>query len=298
MADTYEEITQIKLEMVELLAKAQQAAEDAEASKKAAEEAQKKAEAAALSAAQYYALIELSQVDLSGLTQGQQLRAQAVLADGRAAIDAAQNPDEVEAALAATKAELEELKNVKTAADAFTDVTFGKWYYEGIDFMYEYHYMKGVSDTVFGLNSPVTRAQMVTILYRLSGSPSVEGLDNPFKDVPANVWYTDAVIWASHEGIVNGVAPDAFDPTAAITRQAVATMLYRYDGEHAVEEDHLAGFVDADKVPAYARDAMNWAVANGLIKGNPAEYGVRLDNRELSTRAQMATIVHRYLIAE
>ena len=297
MAATYEEITQIKLEMVELLAEAQQAAEDAEASRKAAEEAQKKAEAAALSAAQYYALIELSQVDLSGLTQGQQLRAQAVLADGRAAIDAAQTPDEVDAALAATKAELEELKNVKTAADAFTDVTFGKWYYEGVDFMYEHDYMKGVSDTVFGLNNAVTRAQMVTILYRLSGSPSVEGLDNPFKDVPANVWYTDAVIWAAHEGIVNGVAPDAFDPTAAVTRQAVATMLYRYDGKPAVEEDHLADFVDADKVPAYARDAMNWAVANGLIKGNPAENGLRLDNRELSTRAQMATIVHRYLTA-
>ena len=297
MAATYEEITQIKLEMVELLAKAQQAAEDAEESRKAAEEAQKKAEEAALAAAQYYALIELSQADLSGMTEGQQLRARNVIAQGRADIDAAQTPDEVDAVLADTQAKLEELKNVKTAADLFEDVTFGKWYYEGVDYMFEHGYMNGVKETVFGLNNAVTRAQMATILYRLSGSPAVDGMENPFKDVPAGTWYTDAVIWAANAGIVNGVAPDAFDPHAALTRQAMVTMLYRFDGEQAVEEDHLKDFADADKVPAYAQDAMNWAVANGLVRGNAADDGLHLDNRELSTRAQLATIMHRYLIA-
>ena len=156
-------------------------------------------------------------------------------------------------------------------------------------------YMNGVSDTVFSVNGKVTRGQLVTILYRIAGMPSVEGLENPFQDVSAGKFYTDAVIWAFHEGIVTGASETSFAPDAAITREQIATILYRYDGENAVQEDKLSGFSDGANVSNFAKDAMNWAVANGLINGISSGETTILSAKTTATRGQMATILMRLL---
>ena len=176
-------------------------------------------------------------------------------------------------------------------SDAFSDLDKTQWYHEGVDFALDNGLMKGMSDTEFAPNGDVTRAQLVTILYRLEGQPSIEGLENPFEDVAETDWFCDAVIWAASEGIVKGVTETTFDPNAAVTREQIATILFRYSGAEKVEEDHLEAFADADKISAYAVDAMNWAVANGLIKGLT---DTTVAPRATATRAQIATILMRY----
>ncbi len=149
---------------------------------------------------------------------------------------------------------------------------------------------KGVDDTHFAPNANLTRAELVTVLYRMAGEPSVDGLEHPFADVPADTWYTDAVIWAYHEGVVNGISETAFAPGADITREQIAAILYRYAGAEAAE-DALAGYADADKVSDWAYDAMNWAVSAGLINGITE---TTLAPQNSATRAQIATILMRY----
>ncbi|MBQ7870563.1 MAG: S-layer homology domain-containing protein, partial [Oscillospiraceae bacterium] len=166
-----------------------------------------------------------------------------------------------------------------------------QWYHEGVDFVLDNGLMKGMSDTIFAPNGEVTRAQLVTILYRLEGQPSIEGLENPFEDIAEKDWFYDAVVWAASEGVVNGTSATTFDPNAAITREQIAAILFRYAGAEAIEEDHLKDFTDADKISAYAVDAMNWAVANGLIKGLT---DTTVAPRATATRAQIATILMRY----
>ena len=141
----------------------------------------------------------------------------------------------------------------------------------------------------------MTRGQMVTILYRIAGEPSVEGLENPFKDVAKDRYYTDAVIWAAANGVVQGSGKGVFDPQGSVTRQQVATILYRYSGEEAVSEDLLSGYPDGDQVATYAREAMNWAVSQGIILGVANGEGATLNPVATATRAQMATIFLRYL---
>ena len=176
-------------------------------------------------------------------------------------------------------------------AKDFSDVDTRQWYHDGICFVVRNGFMKGVGEGIFAPNANLTRAELVTILYRMEGEPSVEGKTNPFADVAAGQWYTDAVIWAANEGIVKGLDDTTFAPTARITREQIATILYRYAGAEAVEEDALKGFTDAATVSDWAAEAMNWAVSVGLIKG--------LENHTLAptgnaTRAQIATILMRY----
>ncbi|MFR8334038.1 MAG: S-layer homology domain-containing protein [Oscillospiraceae bacterium] len=135
------------------------------------------------------------------------------------------------------------------------------------DYMVRRGYMEGVGNNLFAVNGTMTRGQMVTILYRIAGKPTVEGLENPFKDVADGKFYTDAVIWAAENGIVEGNGDGTFNPNGFITRQQVAVILYRYSGEEAVSEDMLSSYPDGSKVANYAREAMNWAVAKGLIQG-------------------------------
>ena len=182
-------------------------------------------------------------------------------------------------------------KRTECPSDAFTDLDKSQWYHEGVDFVLDNGLMKGMSDTIFAPNGQVTRAQLVTILYRLEGQPSVEGMENPFEDVAEDTWYTDAVIWAANAGVVNGTSETTFDPNAAITREQIAAILFRYAGAEAVEEDHLKDFADADKISAYALDAMNWAVSEGLITGMGDG---TVAPRATATRAQIATILMRY----
>ncbi len=288
VARMYNEIVQMKAEMVELLAKAQKAAEKAEEERKAAE-------AAALAAAKYEALIQLSQVDLTGCTPEQEAAAKAILAKAREDIQAAETRDDVAAILAETLKAVADAKTQQSTADTFLDVKKSAWYYPGVDYMVRKGYMKGLEANVFGVDGVMTRGQMVTILYRIAGQPSIEGLTNPFTDVAENRFYTDAVIWAAANGIVMGIAEGVFDPNGSVTRQQVATILYRFSGEKAPEQDLLGNYPDGGKVSPYAKEAMNWAVSQGIIMGVANEGKTTLSPAATATRAQMATILQRYL---
>ena len=179
----------------------------------------------------------------------------------------------------------------------FKDLDPTQWYHEGTDFVIANGLMNGVGDKRFDPNGTLNRAMLVTILYRQEGSPSVAGLKNPFKDVPAGQWYTDAVIWAADNGIVKGMSPTSFAPTVAITREQIAAILYRYSGSVAVSGS-LAKYPDAAKVSGYAVDAMIWAVQEGVINGNVVNGVVVLDPVGNATRAQCATMLARFLTKE
>ena len=165
-----------------------------------------------------------------------------------------------------------------------------QWYHEGTDFVIANGLMNGVGNGKFDPNGSLTRAMLVTILYRVEGSPDVSGYRNPFTDVPAGQWYTDAIIWAAHEGIVNGMSPTTYEPNTNITREQIATIMHRYAGEPA-GTGNLSGFPDVYDVSAYALNAMKWAVGAGIINGSSG----KLAPRENATRAQIAAILQRYL---
>ena len=171
----------------------------------------------------------------------------------------------------------------------FTDLDPNGWYHDGVNYMIENGMMNGVGNGMFEPNGSVTRAMLVTILYRQAGSPKVTG-DNPFEDVAAGKYYTDAVIWAFQNGIVNGTTPTTFEPEEPVTREQIATILYRREGAPEVKQD-LSAFVDTDQVSSYAHAAMQWAVAKGVIKGD----GNRLNAKGDATRAEIATMLMRYL---
>ena len=171
----------------------------------------------------------------------------------------------------------------------FTDLDPNGWYHDGVNYMIENGMMNGVGNGMFEPNGNVTRAMLVTILYRQAGSPKVTG-DNPFEDVAAGKYYTDAVIWAFQNGIVNGTTPTTFEPEEPVTREQIATILYRREGAPEVKQD-LSAFVDTDQVSSYARAAMQWAVSEGVIKGD----GNRLNAKGDATRAEIATMLMRYL---
>ena len=149
----------------------------------------------------------------------------------------------------------------------FTDLDPNGWYHDGVNYMIENGMMNGVGNGMFEPNGSVTRAMLVTILYRQAGSPKVTG-DNPFEDVAAGKYYTDAVIWAFQNGIVNGTTPTTFEPEEPVTREQIATILYRQAGSPAVTETDLSHFLDASDVSSYAANAVRWAVSEGVIKGS------------------------------
>ena len=174
----------------------------------------------------------------------------------------------------------------------FPDVTEGDWFYDAVVYAYENGLMDGVGDNLFAPNSQTTRAQLVTILYRLEGQPAVSS-DLPFTDVESGTWYTDAILWAAQNNIVNGVNDTEFAPGADITREQLVTILYRYaesKGYDVSASADLSGYPDADQVQDYAQPAMAWAVAEGIVEGvdgtlNPAGN---------ASRAQIATILMRF----
>ena len=171
------------------------------------------------------------------------------------------------------------------------------WYHTGVDFMVRNGFMNGVADDAFDVDGNLTRAQLVTILYRIAGEPESTAT-NPFADVADGQWYTNAVIWAAENGIVKGVNTTTFAPNDQITREQIATILFRYAKAEKVE-GKLAGFPDAEQVSDYAADAMAWAVEQGLINGISESDGkTYLAPQETATRAQIAVILMRYLTAE
>lgn len=179
----------------------------------------------------------------------------------------------------------------------YQDVQQSDWYYSAVSFAYYNGLMNGVADTLFDPNGTMTRAMLVTVLWRLDGG-SADGT-SPYTDVPEGTWYTDGVIWATENGIVNGVGNGKFDPNGTVTREQIATILYRYAVYRGVDVSDRASldlFTDAGAVSDYARAPMQWAVQTKLISG-------RLDHKQLylapqsgGTRAEVATILMRFLI--
>ena len=178
----------------------------------------------------------------------------------------------------------------------FTDVTEGDWFYDAVRYAYETGLMDGVGDSLFAPNSETTRAQLVTILYRLEGEPEVSGTSG-FTDVEADIWYTDAVAWAAQNGIVNGVSDTEFAPGDDITREQLAAILYRYaacQGYDVSQRADLSGFGDASSISGYAQEALSWAHAQGLVLG--FEDG-SLRPQGTASRAQIAAVLMRFLAA-
>ena len=296
MAETYQKVVEIKAELIDYLAEAQAAAEKAEAERKAAEEARKAAEEAALAASKYAASFELAQLlhESETLTGHAREDYAKVIEDAKAAIEAAKTPEEVTAVLNAAR---EALKTAGCPSTNFTDVEENGWYHTGVDFMVKNGFMNGVADDAFDVDGNLTRAQLVTILYRIAGEPESTAT-NPFADVADGQWYTNAVIWAAENGIVKGVNTTTFAPNDQITREQIATILFRYAKAEKVE-GKLAGFPDAGEVSDYAADAMAWAVEQGLINGISESDGkTYLAPQETATRSQIAVILMRYLTAE
>ena len=174
----------------------------------------------------------------------------------------------------------------------FTDMSTYDWFYEYVKYVYDNGIMDGIDVGVFGPGITTTRAMLVTMLYRVAGEPYVSGT-NDFADVAANTWYTDAVTWASKNGIVTGVDVGVFNPNGAITREQLATILYRYAeyaGEDVSARASLSRFTDTGSISAYARDAMSWAVAEGILDGRTA---TELAPTGECTRAEVATMIAR-----
>ena len=155
-------------------------------------------------------------------------------------------------------------------------------------------YIKGMTETTIEPNGTLTRAQLVTILYRFAGEPNTEGMGIPFDDVKFGRFYSDAVSWAAYKGIVNGVTETTFAPNDPVTRQQIAVILYRLAGSPEVEGD-LSAFDDGAEVSAYAEDALVWATEAGLINGITDNNKLNVDAKGNATRAQAATILYRWL---
>jgi len=183
------------------------------------------------------------------------------------------------------------------AADLpFTDVSNANWFHGAVEFVYERGVMTGTTATTFAPNAALTRAQLVTILWRMEGEPTVS-FEPIFDDVPEGRWFSDAVIWAYDKEIVTGTGPATFAPGANITREQFATMLYRYAAfaGHDLTVPawfNFNQFTDRGDVSSWANEAMRWAVYNGLIGGTS---GTALSPRGAATRAQAATILMRFM---
>ena len=177
----------------------------------------------------------------------------------------------------------------------FSDVGYGDWFYKDVHYVYCNDLMNGIGGGKFGPELTTTRGMIVTILYRLEGEPRVK-TDCPFEDVAANKYYEDPITWAAANGIVTGYDADTFGPDDYITREQMAAILYRYANYKGYDTDaraRLTKYTDADKISAYAVDAMSWAVAEGLINGMTDTTLVPQGN---AVRAQVAAILHRFCV--
>ena len=176
---------------------------------------------------------------------------------------------------------------------SYNDVTAGDWFTSDVIYVTLTGLMNGTGDG-FSPNNNINRAQLVTVLYRMAGQPEVTG-ENPFTDVPDGQWYTDAVLWAAENNITDGTSETTFSPNDALTREQMATFLYRFadfETEEPIEiTGDLSGYTDADLVADYAVDAMTWAVGEGVISGI-GNNTLAPDNT--ASRAQMATVLTRY----
>ncbi len=180
----------------------------------------------------------------------------------------------------------------KTASSVFSDVNSRtcSWAANAVDFMNEYGLVKGTGTSTFGWKGSMTRGDFVLILYRNAGSPSVYGVSNPFTDVKSTDYYYEAVLWAYRNNVVNGTSTTTFGPKGKITREQIASILWRLAGK-PVYSASLRSYTDYASVSDYAYDAMSWAVGSGYVKGS----GAKLSPKNNATRAEVAVMLHRYL---
>ena len=175
----------------------------------------------------------------------------------------------------------------------FTDVSTSDWFYDDVAFVYKNGLFSGTDSRSFSPNASMTRAMLVTVLYRLEGEPTVTGRSS-FTDVRSGAYYEKSVIWAAANGIVTGTDSTSFSPDAKVTREQLAAILYRYAQYRKLDTDasaKLNSFTDADSVSAYASEALGWAVSEGLINGASGKLMPKGD----ATRAQVAAILHRFV---
>lgn len=197
-----------------------------------------------------------------------------------------------------TEPEATEPKEEPDDEFVFTDVAENAWYREYVEFVYNNGYMNGISATKFNPQGTMSRAMLVTVLYRMDNEPAVtEQQRNTFEDVESDQYYTDAVAWARANGIVNGISDTQFAPNRNVTRQEAVAILYRfcveYCGVSGVEAEELDKFLDAREVAAYAVDPMRWAVAVGLINGTTTTDGLCLNPLHNLSRCENAAILMR-----
>lgn len=200
-----------------------------------------------------------------------------------------------------TKGTLSFSVNQQMASNQFTDVSGSyKWAANSVDFMYMNDIIKGnntKNPKLFGPGAKMTRAMLVTVLYRAAGEPSVTGITNKFTDNKQGKYYYNAVLWASNKGIVNGATATTFDPDGNITREQIAAILYRYAGSPSVTGS-LSGYSDQAQVSSFAVTAMQWAVGSGIITGVTSGGKTTLSAKGNATRAQVAVMLHRFLTFE
>ena len=177
------------------------------------------------------------------------------------------------------------------ADTGFSDVDAGAWYAEAAVYCRDNGLMSGTGETTFSPDTPMTRGMLVTVLYRLAGSPSLEheNLGYPFSDVPGDSWYADGVYWARLNGVVSGYSDSVFGPNDPLTREQLATILWRYAGSPAVEGS--ASFTDESDIASWAASAVAWAQESGYVSGVG---GNRFAPDGTATRAQVAVILMRY----
>ena len=189
-------------------------------------------------------------------------------------------------------------------ARLYGDVKLDDWFYDETASVTTLGLMNGVSDTAFAPEAAATRAMIVTILYRMAGSPEVSG-DNPFTDVKSTDWYYNAVLWAAQTGLTTGMTSTTFAPDGELTREQICTFLYRYADDYleTIEtlsyfhgytmdgRDDLSRFSDRDNVQSWAKESVQWCVANGLMNGMT---DTTIVPQGIGTRAQLATFLSRF----
>ena len=178
----------------------------------------------------------------------------------------------------------------------YFDVKPGSWYEQSVQYATEHGLMNGTGTNTFEPESTMTRAMLVTVLWRYANAPKPGA--NPFTDVPNGKWYTDAVAWAAENGVVNGVGDGKFEPDGSVTREQMATILYRYAQKVGIDTSkhtELSAFPDANRVSAYARAPMQWIVAEGVIGGSRENGQDWLNPQGNATRAEVATILMRFI---
>ena len=192
-----------------------------------------------------------------------------------------------------TTEETETEETTKPETITFSDVKESDWFYKGVSYVVENGMMNGVGDDQFAPNAPLTREMLAVVLYNMEKQPESTGV-NPFADVKADMWYTDAIVWANANGIVAGYDDSTFGLGDSITREQLATILYRYaqlKGYDVTEKADLTGYADSTAINGYAVEAMQWANANGIVNGMTE---TTLAPQGTATRAQVATMLMNF----